>query len=66
MSDSAAISGFDPAAQPNDQTIRIVLQLMKLARERQLRRFFEWLTGEILPFFNQLPDTLLKKMLLYA
>ncbi len=36
---------------------------MKLARERQLLRFFEWLAGFVA---DQIPDSLLGRMLLYA
>ena len=60
------LSEFDPANEEHDEELRIVLQLMKLARERQLRRFFEWLPGQILAAVRDLPDSLLKQVLLYA
>ncbi|MEI6676680.1 MAG: Rpn family recombination-promoting nuclease/putative transposase [Verrucomicrobiota bacterium] len=60
------LSSFDPASEEHDAKNRIVLQLMKLARERQLRRFFDWLTAEILPSVHELPESLFKKLLLYA
>ena len=60
------LSEFDPASEEHDEKLRIVLQLMKLARDRQLRLFFEWLPGQILAAVRKFPDSLLKKMLLYA
>ena len=43
--------------------MQVVLQLMKLARQKDLLRFFQWLAG----FSAQdLPDNLLGMMLLYA
>jgi hypothetical protein len=43
--------------------VRVVLQLMKLARQKELLRFFQWLAGFSA---RELPDTLLGLMLLYA
>ncbi len=57
------LTKFDPAGQGSDLRIRAVLQLMKLAREKKLLRFFEWLAG--LPA-EAFPDNLLRLMLLYA
>ena len=57
------LTRFDPAAQEADLELRMILQLMKLARERQLLRFFEWLAGFVA---DQIPDSLLGRMLLYA
>jgi hypothetical protein len=47
----------------SDLRLRVVLQLMKLARQKELLRFFRWLAGFSA---SELPDTLLGLMLLYA
>ena len=57
------LTHFDPASEEDDTRMQVVLQLMKLARQKNLLRFFEWLAG----FSAQdLPDSLLGMMLLYA
>jgi predicted transposase YdaD len=53
----------DPANEENDTQLRVVLQLMKLARQKELLRFFQWLAK--IPA-RELPDNLLSLMLLYA
>ena len=53
----------DPATEEGDTRLRIVLQLMKLARERQLLQFFQWLAESLV---EQLPDSFLGQLLLYA
>ena len=57
------LTRFDPAAEEADTRLRVVLQLMKLARQKGLLRFFQWLSGFSA---TELPDTLLGLMLLYA
>jgi hypothetical protein len=57
------LTRFDPATEEADTLLRVVLQLMKLARKRQLLRFFEWLAGVVV---EHLPDSLLARMLVYA
>jgi hypothetical protein len=57
------LSQYDPAAEEEDPQMRIILNLMKLARERELVRFFEWLAQSVV---FQLPDSLLGSLLLYA
>ena len=57
------LTRFDPAADEADTRLRVVLQLMKLARQKELLRFFKWLAGFSA---RELPDTLLGLMLLYA
>jgi predicted transposase/invertase (TIGR01784 family) len=57
------LSRSDPASEEDDTRLKIVLHLMKLARERQLLEYFRWL-AEIL--VEQLPDSLLGRLLLYA
>ena len=57
------LTRFDPAAEEADTRLRVVLQLMKLARQKELLRFFQWLAGFSA---TELPDTLLGLMLLYA
>lgn len=54
---------FDPETGEDDTRMQVVLQLMKLARQKELLRFFEWLAG--IPA-HELPDNLLGLMLLYA
>ena len=57
------LSRFDPATEEDDTQLRIVLHLMKLARERQLLAYFRWLAESLA---EQLPDSLLARLLLYA
>ncbi len=57
------LSRCDPAAEEDDTRLRVVLQLMKLARKKELLRFFQWLAGFS---SHELPDSLLGLMLLYA
>lgn len=57
------LTRFDPATGENDTQLQIVLQLMKLARQKELLRFFQWLAGFCA---KELPDNLLGLMLLYA
>lgn len=57
------LTRFDPASDEADTRLRVVLQLMKLARQKELLRFFRWLAGFSA---SELPDTLLGLMLLYA
>jgi hypothetical protein len=54
---------FDPAAGEDDARLRVVLQLMKLARQQRLLEYFRWLAG---PLAGQVPDSLLGRLLLYA
>ncbi len=57
------LSRFDPATEENDTQLRIVLHLMKLARKRQLLTYFRWLAETVV---EQVPDSLLARLLLYA
>lgn len=57
------LTRFDPARAEGDATIQIILQLMKLARMNRMRAYFEWLAANLA---DQLPDSLLKRMLIYA
>jgi len=57
------LTRFDPATEKGDTRMQVVLQLMKLARQKELLRFFQWL-ARFSP--HELPDTLLGLMLLYA
>lgn len=54
---------YDPATAEHDTRLRVVLQLMKLAREKELLRFFQWLANFSA---DDLPDNLLGLLLLYA
>jgi predicted transposase/invertase (TIGR01784 family) len=57
------LTRFDPDTGEQDARLRAVLQLMKLARQKELLRFFQWLAGFSA---RELPDKLLGLMLLYA
>jgi predicted transposase/invertase (TIGR01784 family) len=57
------LTRFDPATEEDDSRLRAVLQLMKLARQKELLRFFQWLSGFSA---KDLHDNLLGLMLLYA
>ncbi len=57
------LSRSDPASEESDTQLRIVLHLMKLARERQLLEYFRWLAETLV---EQMPDSLLGRLLLYA
>ncbi len=57
------LSRFDPATEEDDTRLRVVLQLMKLARQKELLRFFRWLASISA---RELPESLLGLMLLYA
>lgn len=57
------LTRFDPATGEDDLLLQVVLQLMKLARRKELLRFFQWLAGFSARDF---PDSLLGLMLLYA
>jgi predicted transposase/invertase (TIGR01784 family) len=57
------LTRFDPATGENDTRMQVVLQLMKLARQKELLRFFQWLAGIS---SRDLHDNLLGLMLIYA
>jgi len=57
------LTHFDPTTGEEDTRMQVVLQLMKLARQKNLLRFFKWLVGYSA---DELPESLLGKMLLYA
>ncbi len=57
------LTRFDPDTGEGDTRLRSVLQLMKLTRQKELLRFFQWLAGLSA---RDLPDSLLGLMLLYA
>lgn len=57
------LTQFDPGSEQDDARVKIILQLMKLARQKDLLRFFRWLAE--FPS-HELPDDLLSKMLLYV
>lgn len=57
------LTQVDPATEVNDTRLRAVLQLMKLARNKELLSFFRWLAGLSI---HDIPDDLLSLMLLYA
>jgi len=61
------LSQDDPATAEGDATLRIVLSLMKLARARQVTaEFFDWLGEALRHAAEQMPEGLLKTLLLYA
>jgi len=55
------LSQFDPQRDEVNAQMRVVLHLMKMAREKRLVEFFAWLFDQAM-----LPDELLRKSLLYA
>jgi predicted transposase/invertase (TIGR01784 family) len=57
------LTDFDPATEEIDIQLRVVLQLMKLARQNEIHRFFQWLA--LIPA-EGLPKSLLEFILLYA
>lgn len=57
------LSRSDPASEESDTQLRIVLHLMKLARERHLLDYFRWLAETLV---ERVPDSLLGRLLLYA
>ena len=57
------LTRFDPTTGEDDARLRAVLQLMKLARRKELLRFFQWLAAYSA---SELPDNLLGLMLLFA
>jgi len=57
------LSRSDPASEESDTQLRMVRHLMKLARERQLLRYFRRLAESLV---EQVPDSLLGRLLLYA
>ncbi|NQX01499.1 hypothetical protein HQ447_12635, partial [bacterium] len=57
------LTRFDPATEEHDTRLRVVLQLMKLARTKELLPFFHWLAGLAAA---ELSDSLLRQILLYA
>ena len=57
------LSRSDPAAEESNTQLRIVLHLMKLARERQLLKYFRWLAETLV---EQVPESLLGRLLIYA
>jgi flagellar biosynthesis/type III secretory pathway protein FliH len=57
------LSVFEPSKDENDAQMRVVLQLMKLAREKKLLEFFAWLAVE---FLGEMSEGLLRTSLLYA
>lgn len=59
------LTRFDPAKEEDDRQIRVVLQLMKLARTKELLQFFGWL-AEWKQVVSELPGDLLRLLLLYA
>lgn len=56
------LTRFNPDTDEDAPRLRVVLQLMKLARRKELPRFFTWLAGFSA---RELPDNLLGLMLLY-
>ncbi len=57
------LTRYDPEQDQDESQLRSVMQLMKLSRERQLARYFDWLVGTAA---EALPEGLLKRILLYA
>ncbi len=58
------LSRFDPAAEETDAQMRVILQLLKLAREQRLIEFFSWLAADLV--MDAMSPDLLRRTLLYA
>jgi predicted transposase/invertase (TIGR01784 family) len=58
------LTQFDPATEEHDIQLRSVLQLMKLARQRDLLRYFQWFVSNIA--YSLLNHELALKLLNYA
>jgi predicted transposase/invertase (TIGR01784 family) len=57
------LTQFDPAQEEHHAQMRLVLQLMKMARAKRLLEFFQWLAAEGV---KPMPITLLRLSLMYA
>ncbi len=57
------LSRYDPASGEDDYRQQAILQLMKLARERQILAYFRWLAKTLA---KQLPENLIMRLLAYA
>ena len=60
------LSQFDPAKEEDEAQLRVILQLMKLARTKQLLEFFRWFAAEYPIVELALPESLLRLSLVYA
>jgi predicted transposase/invertase (TIGR01784 family) len=60
------LSQFDPAKQEDEAQLRVILQLMKLARTKQLLEFFRWFAAEYPVVGVAIPESLLRLSLVYA
>ncbi len=58
------LSRFDPAAEEADAQMRVILQLLKLAREQRMIEFFSWLAADLV--MDAMSPDLLRRTLLYA
>ncbi len=57
------LSQYDPASRESDDTLRVILQLMKMSRDQKVLGFFRWLADTLAGTF---PDSLLGRLLYYA
>lgn len=57
------LSERDPASEESDPQLRIILHLMKAARQEQLQEYFRWLAGLVI---GHIPNSLLARLLFYA
>ncbi len=60
------LSQADPGKEEGDAQLRIGLQLMKLAREKQTIAFFQWLNEVFGDRCDSFPEHFIEKALLYA
>jgi len=60
------LSQFDPGKEEDNERMKVVLKLMKMAREKDLLQFFSWLVEEMATMVTPLPDPLLTLALFYA
>jgi predicted transposase/invertase (TIGR01784 family) len=57
---------FDPAKEEDQPQIKVILQLLKAAREKRLIEFFQWLSGGEVEVTLLLREGFFRRCLLYA
>ena len=58
------LTQFDPAKEEHHEQMRVVLQLMRLARQKRMIEFSQWLSREIA--MDLLPEGLLRSSFMYV
>lgn len=60
------LTRFDPAKEEHQPQIKVILQLLKAARQKRLIEFFQWLGGGEVEVTLLLQNDLFRRCLLYA